>query len=115
MAAQEKKRQKLTEGPITTILINMTIPMILGMVMMFSFSLVDTFFVSMLGTAALSATSFPSPVPFTLVSLAIGLSIASPAVVAKYIGRGQTEQAKQASTVTNYVAMVLAALLAFLG
>jgi len=115
MAAQEKKRQKLTEGPITTILINMTIPMIVGMVMMFSFSLVDTFFVSMLGTEALSAISFTFPVTFTIMSLAIGLSIGTSAVVAKYIGRGETEKAKQASTVTNYVAMVLAAILAFLG
>jgi putative MATE family efflux protein len=115
MAAQEKKRHKLTEGPITTILINMTIPMIIGMVMMFSFSLVDTFFVSLLGTEALSAISFTFPVTFTIMSLAIGLSIGTSAVVAKYIGRGEAEKAKQASTVTNYVAMALSALLALFG
>lgn len=107
-----KARQKLTDGPITTILINMTMPMIFGMIMMFSFSLVDTFFISMLGTEALSAISFTFPVTFTLMSLAIGLSIGTSAVVAKHIGRGDIEQAKQASTVTNYVAMVLSALLA---
>ena len=115
MAAQEKKRQKLTEGPIPDILINMTIPMIIGMVMMFSFSLVDTFFVSLLGTEALSAISFTFPVTFTIMSLAIGLSIGTSAVVAKYIGRGEVEKAKQASTVTNYVAIVLSALLALFG
>ncbi|MDP3515900.1 MAG: MATE family efflux transporter [Pseudohongiella sp.] len=112
---QKKKsntRQKLTDGPITPILISMTIPMIVGMVMMFSFSLVDTFFVSLLGTEALSAISFTFPVTFTIMSLAIGLSIGTSAVVAKYIGRGETEKAKQASTVTNYVAIVLSGLLA---
>lgn len=115
MAVKEKTRQKLTEGPITTILINMTIPMIVGMVMMFSFSLVDTFFISMLGTEALSAISFTFPVTFTIMSLAIGLSIGTSAVVAKYIGRGETEKAKQASTVTNYVAIVLSGILAATG
>lgn len=112
---QKKKsntRQKLTDGPITPILISMTIPMIVGMVMMFSFSLVDTLFVSLLGTEALSAISFTFPVTFTIMSLAIGLSIGTSAVVAKYIGRGETEKAKQASTVTNYVAIVLSGLLA---
>jgi putative MATE family efflux protein len=90
----------------------MTTPMIVGMFMMFSFNLVDTFFISMLGTEALSAISFTFPVTFTIMSLAIGLSIGTSAVVAKYIGRGEAEQAKQASTVTNYVAIVLAAILA---
>lgn len=110
-----KTRQKLTDGPITPILVSMTMPMIFGMIMMFSFSLVDTFFISMLGTEALSAISFTFPVTFTIMSLAIGLSIGTSAVVAKYIGRGEIEQAKQASTVTNYVAIVLSAVLALLG
>jgi putative MATE family efflux protein len=110
-----KTRQKLTDGPINPILVRMTMPMIFGMVMMFSFSLVDTFFISLLGTEALSAISFTFPVTFTIMSLAIGLSIGTSAVVAKYIGRGETEQAKQASTVTNYVAIVLSAALALLG
>ncbi|MBC53746.1 MAG: MATE family efflux transporter [Gammaproteobacteria bacterium] len=89
--------------------------MILGMLMMFSFNLVDTFFISMLGTEALSAISFTFPVTFTIMSLAIGLSIGTSAVVAKYIGRGETEKAKEASTVTNYVAMALAGVLALVG
>lgn len=109
------KRYQLIDGPIASTLVNMTMPMILGMVMMFSFNLVDTFFISMLGTEALSAISFTFPVTFTIMSLAIGLSIGTSAVVAKYIGRGEIEKAKEASTVTNYVAMALAGALALLG
>jgi len=109
------KRYQLTNGPIASTLVSMTIPMILGMLMMFSFNLVDTFFISMLGTEALSAISFTFPVTFTIMSLAIGLSIGTSAVVAKYIGRGETEKAKEASTVTNYVAMALAGVLALVG
>ena len=109
------KRYQLTDGPIASTLVSMTIPMILGMLMMFSFNLVDTFFISMLGTEALSAISFTFPVTFTIMSLAIGLSIGTSAVVAKYIGRGEIEKAKEASTVTNYVAMALAGVLALVG
>lgn len=114
-ANRANKRYQLTDGPIASTLINMTMPMILGMFMMFSFNLVDTFFISMLGTEALSAISFTFPVTFTIMSLAIGLSIGTSAVVAKYIGRGETEKAKEASTVTNYVAIALAAVLALIG
>lgn len=112
---RRSSRHNLTEGPIAATLIKMTLPMILGMLMMFSFNLVDTFFISMLGTEALSAISFTFPVTFTLMSLAIGLSIGTSAVVAKYIGRGEHEKAKQASTVTNYVAIALAGVLAAVG
>jgi len=115
MAAVRSSRHNLTEGPIGPTLVRMTMPMILGMFMMFSFNLVDTFFISMLGTEALSAISFTFPVTFTIMSLAIGLSIGTSAVVAKYIGRGETEKAKQASTVTNYVAIVLSGGLALIG
>ena len=99
----------LVEGSIQAALIRMTIPMIVGMFMMFTFSLVDTFFVSLLGTAELTAISFTFPVTFTIMSLAIGLGIGASAVVAKYLGREDAERTKQSSTVINYVALLFAA------
>ncbi len=107
-----KSRHNLVDGEISATLVRMTTPMILGMFMLFSFNLVDTFFISLLGTEPLSAISFTFPVTFTLLSLAIGLGIGTSAVVAKYLGRGEIEKAKQASTVTNYLSMLLAAVLA---
>lgn len=106
---------RLTQDAIGPTLIRMTMPMILGMFMTFSFSLVDTFFVSMMGTEALSAISFTFPVTFAMMSLAIGLSIGTSAVVAKYIGRGEMDKARKASTVTTYVAILSALVLAAIG
>ncbi len=105
----------LTEGGIAGILTRMTAPMIIGMLMMFTFNLVDTFFISLLGTRPLSAVSFTFPVTFTILNLAVGLSIGTSAVVAKYLGRGETDKARQASTVTNYIAMSIATVLAVIG
>lgn len=105
----------LTRGPIGATLKRMTAPMILGMFMMFTFNLVDTYFISLLGTEPLSAISFTFPVTFTIMSLAVGLSIGTSAVVAKYLGRQEHEKARQASTVTSYLAMAIAAALAALG
>ena len=104
-------KHSLTEGSIKDALIRMTIPMILGMFMMFTFSLVDTFFVSLLGTQSLTAISFTFPVTFTIMSLAIGLGVGASAVVAKYLGREDRERAKESSTVINYVALLFAAAL----
>lgn len=103
-----KHSYNLTEGSIQKSLIRMTTPMIIGMIMLFTFSLVDTLFISFLGTEALTAISFTFPVTFTIMSLAIGLGIGASAVVGKYLGRSEYERAKEASTVINYISLLLA-------
>lgn len=106
-----KHSYNLAEGDLQESLIRMTTPMIIGMIMLFTFSLVDTLFISFLGTEALTAISFTFPVTFTIMSLAIGLGIGASAVVGKYLGRSQYEKAKEASTVINYISLLLAALI----
>jgi putative MATE family efflux protein len=107
-STSNKHSFNLSEGSIQKSLIRMTTPMIIGMLMLFTFSLVDTLFISFLGTEALTAISFTFPVTFTIMSLAIGLGIGASAVVAKYLGRSEYEKAKEASTVINYISLLLA-------
>ena len=107
-STSNKHSFNLSEGSIQKSLIRMTTPMIIGMLMLFTFSLVDTLFISFLGTEALTAISFTFPVTFTIMSLAIGLGIGASAVVGKYLGRSDYEKAKDASTVINYISLLLA-------
>ena len=107
-STSNKHSFNLSEGSIQKSLIRMTTPMIIGMLMLFSFSLVYTLFISFLGTEALTAISFTFPVTFTIMSLAIGLGIGASAVVGKYLGRSEYEKAKEASTVINYISLLLA-------
>lgn len=105
----------LTEAPIGDTLRRMTIPMILGMVMMMSFGLVDTFFVSMLGTDPLAAISFTFPVTFTVISLNIGLGIGTSAIIGKLQGAGEYENAKLYATGSLMLSVLLVGALAFIG
>ena len=89
--------------------------MILGMVMLMTFGLVDTFFISMLGTEELAAISFTFPVTFTVISLNIGLGIGTSAVIARLLGANLHEQAKETATATLMLSFVLALLLAIIG
>jgi len=109
-STSNKYSYNLSEGSIQKSLIRMTTPMIIGMLLLFTFSLVDTLFISFLGTEALAAISFTFPVTFTIMSLAIGLGIGASAVVGKYLGRSEYEKAKEASTVINYISLLLAAI-----
>jgi|TARA_B110000879_G_scaffold20707_1_gene25943 putative MATE family efflux protein len=102
------KHNDLTEGSIQKSLVRMTLPMIIGMLMLFTFSIVDTLFISFLGTESLSAISFTFPVTFTIMSLAIGLGIGASAVVGRCLGNAELKRAKEAATVINYISFGLA-------
>tara|TARA_Y100001968_G_scaffold255953_1_gene242224 strand:+ start:2794 stop:4167 length:1374 start_codon:yes stop_codon:yes gene_type:complete len=108
------KTHNLIEEPIQQSLIRMTMPMIIGMIMLFTFSLVDTWFISFLGTESLTAISFTFPVTFTVMSMAIGLGIGASAVVASYLGASELDKAKESATVINYISFGMACMIVLL-
>lgn len=105
----------LTSSNVNQTLISMTVPMILGMIMLMSFGLIDTFFVSMLGTEALAAISFTFPVTFTLISLNIGLGIGASAVIGKLRGQKALTEAKETANASLMIGVALVGVLAIIG
>jgi putative MATE family efflux protein len=105
----------LLNNDIALTLRNMTLPMIIGMVILMTFGLVDTFFIGLLGTQELAAISFTFPVTFTVISLNIGLGIGTSAIIAKLLGSKQHKQAKETATGALMLTMVLAIVLAIIG
>ena len=105
----------LLNNNIAITLRKMTLPMIMGMVVLMTFGLVDTFFIGMLGTQELAAISFTFPVTFTVISLNIGLGIGTSAIIAKLLGAKQNDQAKETATGALMLAMVLAIVFAVIG
>lgn len=110
-----KKRLDMLNGPIHFTLRKMTVPMIYGMIMLMTFGLVDTFFVSLLGTEQLAAISFTFPVTFTLISLNIGLGIGTSAIIGRYLGSGDQSHAKEFATGSLMLATIMVGVLALLG
>jgi len=101
------KTNKLLTAPVNSTLKELTIPVMYGMILMMSFNIVDTFYVSMLGTESLAAFSFTFPVTFTLISLAIGLGIGVSAVVARTLGQKNHQLARQHASVSIGVSAIL--------
>lgn len=114
MSQVAAQKVDMTHGDIRSTLKRMTVPMLFGMITLMSFNLVDTFFISMLGTHELAAVSFTFPVTFTVISLAIGLSIGTSAVIAKAHGSGDSSGAKAdglaALWLSAYLVLALSAL-----
>ncbi|RDV25271.1 MATE family efflux transporter [Alteromonas aestuariivivens] len=89
--------------------------MIMGMVMMMSFGLVDTFFVSLLGTHELAAISFTFPVTFTVISLNIGLGIGTSAIIGRMQGARDFSRSRFYATGSLMLSVLLVGALAFIG
>ncbi|WP_419569445.1 MATE family efflux transporter [Rheinheimera sp.] len=115
MTDSASKKPDLLNGDIRRTLTEMTVPVLFGMITLMSFNLVDTFFISMLGTAELAAVSFTFPVTFTVISLAIGLSIGTSAVIARAVGAGQHQDAKADGLAALWLSAYLVALLSIVG
>ena len=113
--SNSKTPPDLINGPIGPTLKRMTVPMIFGMITLMTFNLVDTLFVSFLGTEPLAALSFTFPITFTVISLAIGLGIGTSAVIGKVMGSGDREEAKKDGTGALVLSIILVMIISGFG
>lgn len=102
-------RTAIISGPVGEVLYKLTLPMVIGIVAVFFFNLVDTFFISLLGTQSLAAVSFTMPIAMVVMNLAIGLGIASSALIARATGE------KNNTLAQHYVIAALLLTLALAG
>ncbi len=105
----------LTKDPVAQTLYRLTSPMVIGILAIFFFNLVDTFFIGLLGTEALAAVSFTFPITMMVMNIAIGLSIATGAVVARAIGQQDLVQASQWISSSLMLGVVVAISVATVG
>ncbi|AYO29496.1 MATE family efflux transporter [Biomaibacter acetigenes] len=89
-----------TRGSIPKHLIKFTIPLFLGNLLQTLYNTVDTIWVGkFLGSNALAAVSVSFPIIFILVSLVMGITMATTVLVAQYKGAGDNDMVKK--TINN--------------
>ncbi|EIV1776838.1 MATE family efflux transporter [Vibrio vulnificus] len=105
----------LLSAPIAETLRKMTVPMIFGMVAILMFNLIDTFFISLLGTEALAAISYTFPVTFAVNCITMGIGVGLSTSIGRLLGQGEAHQAARFTTHGLLLAIVLVALASTLG
>lgn len=98
----------LVRDKVFPTILRMAVPMLAGTFAMNAYNLVDTWFVSRLGTDALAAMSFTFPVVMLLGFVMRGLGTGAMTVVAHAIGRGKQKTAARITTHAAFLSSVVA-------
>jgi putative MATE family efflux protein len=106
---------KLTEGPIHRHLVDMALPMMLGILSAVAFYAADTYFVGQLGTGPLAAISFTFPVVFLVINLSVGLGAGISSVLSRTIGAGDGAGSRRLASAALLFAVLFSAALSLLG
>jgi Na+-driven multidrug efflux pump len=99
--------QDYTVGNIRRAVFLLAIPMIMEMMMESVFAVVDIFFVGKLGNAAVATVGLTESVLSIVYSIAVGLSMAATALVARRVGEKNLQEAAHAGMQAILFSLVL--------
>ncbi len=97
LEALKGEEKSYTTGSITRAIVLLSIPMVLEMAMESLFAVVDAFFVAKISVDAVAVVGLTESVLTLIYSLAIGLSMAATAMIARRIGEEHPEEASKAA------------------
>lgn len=114
-AAVKGKEQNFTSGSIRKAVFMLAIPMILEMLMESIFALVDIIFVSQVSTNAVATIGLTESVLTLVYAVAIGLSMAATAIVARRVGEQDIKGANQAAVQVLFLGMAVSVIVSIVG
>ncbi|MGI9199526.1 MAG: MATE family efflux transporter [Woeseiaceae bacterium] len=110
-----EEEPRLTEGPVGKHLLNMALPMLLGITTMMGQAFIDAYFLGMVGDRALAAHAFSFPVLMIVTSVAIGLGAGTSSVVARAIGARDMRRARRLATDSLMLSFLITAAFCVVG
>ncbi|MEO0496185.1 MAG: MATE family efflux transporter [Pseudomonadota bacterium] len=114
--AQQKQAKFLT-GPMMGHVVTMTVTSSIGLMALFAVDALNLFYIAQLGQQELAAAiGYAGTLQFFLISLSIGMAIATGATVAKALGQGVRERAANmagAAIIFSFIVMAVTAIATF--
>ncbi len=95
-----------TQVPLKRAIFLLAVPMVLELVMESTFAVVDIYFVGKLGPSAVATVGLTESYLFLIYAIAMGLSMAVTAVIARRIGEKKKEEAGRAAVQSIFLALL---------
>ncbi len=115
LALAGSDQEDFTRGSINRAVFLLAIPMMIEMAGESLFAVVDAYFVTRLGAAALSTVGLTESLLYIVYSVAVGLAMATTALVARRIGEGDPERASRAAAQAIGTSVTITVILGGLG
>jgi len=109
------KEQDFTSGSIRRAVFMLSVPMILEMLMESIFAIVDIMYVSQISVNAVATIGLTESVITLVYAVAIGLSMAATAVVARRVGEKDIKGAKNAAVQVIFLGVIMASIVSVIG
>ncbi len=109
MSAASRQHVDLINGPIDSSLRRFAVPMAFSFLVNMVYSLIDRFYASRLGDAAIAAIGSSDQVAFFMFTLASGFGVGSGIIVARRIGEGNRAEAARTASQAIVAMAILAA------
>lgn len=93
-----EKQEFMRRKPVFGLLISMSIPVVLSMLIQSLYNIVDSIWVTKLGTDALTAVSLAFPLQNAIMSVGVGMGVGIGSVVSMHLGAGERKQADRAAS-----------------
>lgn len=114
-SALKGSEKEFTSGSINRAIFLLSIPMIAEMVMESLFAVVDVFFVSRVSVNAVATVGLTESVLMIIYSVAIGLSMATTAIVARRVGAKKYVRAADGAFQSIFLAVIIGTILGIVG
>ena len=115
LAAFRGKDHDFTKGSLSKAIFLLAVPMVFEMLMEAVFALVDIYFVSQVSTNAVATIGLTESVVTLIYAVAVGISIAATAVIARRIGEGDPEGAKNTASQIIYLGIAVSIVFGLVG
>lgn len=114
-SAEEKQFKKMTEKPVSSLIISLAVPTVITMLISSFYNMADTFFVSQIGTSASAAVGVVFSLMAIFQALGFTLGMGSASIISRLLGVHDIDKASKTTASAFFSAFIFGLLISIFG